>query len=66
MKKVIADDVMIRPLTVRFRSTVKVNEVMRRMGDGERERLATMDRWPERDEVIEGCKERMDRGPKRS
>jgi hypothetical protein len=43
---------MIGPLAVRFRTTVKVNEVMKMTR--EREERGRLDRWLERDEVIEG------------
>jgi hypothetical protein len=38
-KKAIADDEMIGPLTVRFRSAIKVNDVMKMTGEGESEGL---------------------------
>jgi hypothetical protein len=43
---------MIGPLTVRFRTAVKVNEVMKTTREKERENQAMLDRWPKRDEVI--------------
>jgi hypothetical protein len=50
---------------VRFRTAVKVNKVMKMTREKVREKdRAMLGRWPERDEVIEGQKERRDRGPK--